>query len=710
MEENKLVEERKRKLKKLRERGIEPYAYNFDKKHKAAEVQDKFEKFKDKSVKVAGRIMSMRDMGKVVFMDIYDSTANIQLYFRQENLGKDKLEIISLLDIGDIIGCEGTVFKTRTKEITVKVKKFKLLTKSLKPLPEKWHGLKDKEQKYRQRYVHLIMEPEEKKTFLIREQIIQGIREYLTKREYVEVQTPILQPLYGGASARPFKANLHALNMPVYMRISNEMYLKRLIVAGFDRVFEFSIDFRNEGIDKNHNPEFLLFEAMTAYTDYFDGMKLIENITEYVVKKVKGTTKVKYQGKEIDFKAPWDRISVRDSIIKYADIDIEKTDDEEMKKILAKHNIKLKGEYTRGNAILTLVEEFCEEHFVQPTILYDYPRETSPLAKPKRDDPRYTERFEQFVNCFELGNNYTEVTNAQILRENWEKEEEALSKGDYEAMRMDYDYLNAIEVGMPPVCGIAIGIDRLIMILSDKASIRDVILFPFMKPKFRKKEPQVKIDELPSEKVIVSKEAKKLGLKTSYAIIKDVSIEKSSAKLKKMKKDISANPNEKRIKCMQDAYKSFGIDPTKRLPSSVALIKRVEEGKGIYNVNTLVDAYNISSIRESLPMACYDLSKVDFPIKLRKAKEGEEITLIGGKIKSINKGEIVYSDNSRVICLDFNYRDADFTKVTSKTKNVIVFVDGCKGISNMELLKALDNSCELITQLCGGEIIEKRIA
>ena len=482
MEDNQLLRERKRKLAELRKKGIEPYAYNFDKQHFADKILKEYNKYEDKKVSVAGRVMSMRDMGKVRFAHINDSTAQIQLYFKKDIIGSDKYSVLKLLDIGDIIGCQGKVFKTNKGEVSIEVKSFSLLTKSLKPLPEKWHGIKDKELQYRQRYVHLIMNPDEKQVFVTREKIIGGIRQYLLDRDYVEVQTPILQPMYGGASARPFEANLHALNMPVYMRISNEMYLKRLIVSGFDRVFEFSIDFRNEGIDKNHNPEFLLFEAMTAYTDYFDGMKLIEDITEHVVKKVKGTTKVNYQGKVIDFKVPWTRISVRESILKYAKIDIEKVDDNELKKILDKNKIQLKGQYTRGNAILALVDEFCEQHFVQPTILYDYPRETSPLSKPKRDDPKYTERFEQFVNCSELGNNYTEVTNPQILRENWENEEDALSKGDYEAMRMDYDYLNALEVGMPPVCGIAIGIDRLIMILTDKISIRDVILFPFMKP------------------------------------------------------------------------------------------------------------------------------------------------------------------------------------------------------------------------------------
>ena len=482
MGENRLIQERKKKLEELRKLGMNPYSYKFEKSHHAKDIQDNYSKLNGKKVKVAGRIMSMRDMGKVTFMHIQDKSGQVQLYFKQNNL-TDQYDVIKLLDIGDIIGCEGSVFKTKRGEVTIEVKSFELLTKSLQPLPEKWHGLKDQEIKYRQRYLDLIMNPDTKKVFRVREQVVEGIREYLLEKDYVEVQTPILQPMYGGASARPFISKLNALNMNIYMRISNEMYLKRLIVGGFERVFEFSIDFRNEGIDKSHNPEFVLFEAMTAYTDYFDGMKLIEDMTKHVVKKINGSTKINYQGKEIDFKTPWERISVRDAIKKYAKLDIEELDDAQLKEILKKHKIELKGEYTRGNAIMGLIEEFCEKHFVQPTLLYDYPRETSPLSKQKRDDPRYAERFEQYVNCFELGNNYSELNDPQVLMDNWNAQEKALESGDEEAQRMDWDFINALKIGMPPTCGIAIGIDRLVMLLADQHSIRDVILFPFMRPK-----------------------------------------------------------------------------------------------------------------------------------------------------------------------------------------------------------------------------------
>jgi lysyl-tRNA synthetase class 2 len=486
MAEEQLIQERKRKLEELKQAGINPYAYSFDQKDHAAEILDKYKKLKKEEqtkdkVKVAGRLMQLRRMGRASFAHLQDASGKLQLYFREDDIGKKEYELLKKFDIGDMIGAEGTVFKTKTGETTIYVKKFELLTKSLKPLPEKWHGLQDKEERYRKRYLDLIMNPDVKKVFLIRDKVIESIREFMKSRGYIEVQTPILQPIYGGGTARPFKSKLNALDMAVYMRIANEMYLKRLLVGGFEKIFEFSIDFRNEGIDKSHNPEFLLFEAMTAYADYKFGMKLVEELTEHAVKKVKGTTKVFYQDKTIDFKAPWKRISVRDAIKKYAGLDIEKADDKELKQELAKHNIQLKGEYSRGDAVMALIE-LCEPNFMQPTILYDYPIETSILAKPKRDDPRYAERFEQYVFGMEAGNNYSELNDPKILAENWKKAEEALKKGDVEAQRMDRDFINALEIGMPPACGIGIGIDRLIMLLTDQPSIRDVIFFPFMKP------------------------------------------------------------------------------------------------------------------------------------------------------------------------------------------------------------------------------------
>jgi len=483
--QDEIIKERMRKIKELREAGINPYPYKFSKKDISKCLNEKL----GTEIKTAGRLMTKRDIGKITFCNLSDSSGEIQIVLQEKETPEEVLGFFKkYVDIGDFIGVEGKLFKTKTGHISILIKKLELLSKSILPLPEKWSGLQDKEERYRKRYLDLIINPKVKEVFLARDKIIDAVREFMKKKGYLEVSTPILQPIYGGANARPFESKLNALNMKVYMRISNELYLKRLIVGGFEKIFEFSQDFRNEGIDRSHNPEFLLFEAMTAYDDYKDGMKLIEDITEFVVKKIEGKTKINYQGTLIDFKSPWEKISVRDAIKKYSEIDIEKTDDKKMKKIIEKNKISLKGGYSRGNAIMALVEEFCEKQFIQPTILYDYPIETSALAKPKRDNPAYAERFEQFVNGFEIGNNYSELNDPNVLLENWKKEEKILKKGDDAAQKMDEDFINALKVGMPPTCGIAIGIDRLVMLLTNQPSIRDVILFPFMKPENKREE------------------------------------------------------------------------------------------------------------------------------------------------------------------------------------------------------------------------------
>ncbi|GBE19939.1 MAG TPA: lysine--tRNA ligase [Candidatus Pacearchaeota archaeon] len=483
--EEQIISERKRKIEELKKQGINPYPHKFDKKDSCAEcLKSKL----GKKVKTAGRLMIKRDLGKISFSKLQDGSGKIQIVLQDKKTPeKIKKFFKKYVDTGDFIGVEGKIFKTKTKETSILVNKVELLTKAILPLPEKWHGLQDKEDRYRKRYLDLVMNPDVKKVFEKRTQVVDLIREFLVKKGYIETQTPVLQPIYGGAFARPFESKLNALDIKVYMRVSNELYLKRLIVGGFEKVFEFSLDFRNEGIDRSHNPEFMLFEAMTAYDDYKDGMKLIENLTEYVVKKVNGSTKVKYQGEIIDFKTPWKKITVRDALKKYAKIDIDKASDKELKKIIDKQKIELKAGFERGTVINALVEEFCEKNFIQPTILYDYPIETSPLAKPHRNNPKYVERFEQFVNGFEIGNNYTELNDPQLLLDNWKKQEEEAKKGDEEAQRIDKDFINALEVGMPPTCGIAISIDRMIMLLTDQPSIRDVILFPFMKPEEKSK-------------------------------------------------------------------------------------------------------------------------------------------------------------------------------------------------------------------------------
>ncbi|PIP29638.1 lysine--tRNA ligase, partial [Candidatus Kuenenbacteria bacterium CG23_combo_of_CG06-09_8_20_14_all_36_9] len=405
-----------------------------------------------------------------------------QIAVKADEVGPEQFKLFQeIFDMGDFIGCEGEVFTTHKGEKTLLVKKFEFLGKALRPLPEKWHGLKDKEMRYRQRYLDLVVNPAVKETFYKRQRTITAIREFLVSQAYTEVETPILQPIYGGTNARPFATQLNALKIDLYLRISNELYLKRLIVGGYEKIFEFSQDFRNEGIDATHNPEFLMMETMCAYTDYKQNMDLLEEMLEFVTKKVCGKVQIEYQGKKIDFARPWQKMSMAESIKKYTGVDLDKIGDDELKEKIKELKIEL-PKFSWGMAVAAIFEELCEDKFIQPTIIYDYPFETCGLAKPKANDPRFAERFELFINGWEVSNVYSELNDPQILKKYWQEQEKNLTQ-DAEAQRLDLDFLNALEIGMPPTSGIGIGVDRLVMLLTDSPSIRDVILFPFMKPR-----------------------------------------------------------------------------------------------------------------------------------------------------------------------------------------------------------------------------------
>ncbi len=486
-EENRLVQERFRKLKELVDKGINPYHYSFDQKDHASELNERYSSLKEEEkttdkAKVAGRIMQLRRMGKATFMHVQDQSGRIQVYFRADDVGQEEYNLLKLWDLGDIVGVEGTIFKTKTGEVTVYASKFELLCKSLQPLPEKYHGLKDVELKYRMRYVDMIMNEETRRVFMIKTKAVTAIREFLDKRDFLEVETPILQPIYGGANARPFITHHNALNMRLYLRISNELYLKRLLVGGFERVYEFSKDFRNEGIDTTHNPEFTQVELYQAYADYNDMMQIFEQLYEHVAKKVLGTTKIKFGNHDIDLKVPWRRLSMVDAIKEYADIDIASLSDEEIRSLLRNYNIELEGDYNRGMAITLIFEELCEDKLIQPTFIIDHPRESTPLCKLHREKPEFVERFEPYIAGMEIGNAYSELNDPILQREFLEDQAKELRAGAEEAHPMDDDFVRSLEYGMPPTGGIGMAIERMIMLLTNNASIRDVILFPTMKP------------------------------------------------------------------------------------------------------------------------------------------------------------------------------------------------------------------------------------
>ena len=486
-ESNDLMRQRKEKVNEIREAGINPYPHQYKPTHSTSLIHKQFEEAdatpdEKNKVTIAGRIMTKRDHGKSSFAHLQDSEGQIQIYIRRDNVGQDSYQIYRKFDVGDIIGVSGVVFRTRTGELTILADTVELLSKSIRPLPEKWHGLQDKQTRYRQRYADLIMNPEVKDVFIKRTHIIQTIRDMLNQDRFIEVETPVLQPIYGGASARPFTTYHNTLDQPLYLRIANELYLKRLIVGGFDRVYEFSRDFRNEGMDRDHNPEFTMLELYQAYADYQEIMELTENLVAQTVEKLHGTTTIQYQEQELDFTPPWNRITMVESIKQHSEFDPDSLSDDELYTKSVNAGIELVGDESKGEIIAVLFDTFVEDKLIQPTFIYDYPIEVSPFAKKKPENPDYVERFEFFIAGMEVGNAFSELNDPIDQRQRFLEQASNLEKGDEEAFMVDEDYLRALEYGMPPTGGLGIGIDRLTMLLTDQYSIRDVILFPQMRP------------------------------------------------------------------------------------------------------------------------------------------------------------------------------------------------------------------------------------
>ncbi|MBN4050959.1 lysine--tRNA ligase [bacterium AH-315-L21] len=474
---------RREKLEYLQSIGKDPFKIEkVNVTHYSECIKHNFEELEGSEVTIAGRIMAKRGHGKASFINIQDKDGQIQAYVRQDRVGEETYKMFVTYDIGDIVEIHGVIFKTKKEEITVKASDIRLLSKSLQILPEKWHGLKDQDLRYRQRYVDLIVNPDVKKAFVIRSKSIKAIREFLDERDYMEVETPILSTLAGGANAKPFITHHNTLDIDMYLRIATELHLKRLIVGGFDRVYEIGRLFRNEGMSIKHNPEFTTIELYEAYADYKDMMEITENIVAYVANKVLGTTKINYQGKEIDLTPPWNRITMIDACKKYADVDFnEIKTDEEAIEIAKKLGIEVRKGMKRGHIIFEVFDKFVEEHLIEPTFVTQYPVEVSPLAKRNPNDPEFANRFEAFINTWEVANAFSELNDPIDQKERFEEQLLQREAGDDEAHMMDEDFINAIEVGLPPTGGLGIGIDRLMMLLTDSPSIRDVLLFPTMK-------------------------------------------------------------------------------------------------------------------------------------------------------------------------------------------------------------------------------------
>lgn len=480
---NQLIQVRRNKLKDLQDAGKNPFEImKYDVTNHSADVKDNFAEYEDKEVRLAGRIMSKRVMGKASFCNIQDLKGNIQSYVARDSIGEESYADFKKFDIGDIVGIRGTVFKTKTEEISIHASEVTLLSKSLQILPEKFHGLKDTDTRYRQRYVDLIVNKEVKDTFIKRSKIISSIRNYLDGQGFMEVETPILVPNAGGAAAKPFDTYYNALDEDVHLRISLELYLKRLIVGGLERVYEIGRVFRNEGLSVRHNPEFTLLELYQAYTDYYGMMDLCETLYRHVAQEVLGTTQISYEGVEIDLSKPFERLTMVDAVKKYAGIDFSTIETEAEAKALADaREIHYEKWHKKGDILNLIFEEYVEEHLVQPTFIMDHPTDVSPLAKRKNDNPEFTERFELFITRREMANAFSELNDPIDQRGRFEAQEAMKAAGDEEANSVDEDFLNALSHGMPPTGGIGIGIDRMVMLLTDSSAIRDVLLFPTMK-------------------------------------------------------------------------------------------------------------------------------------------------------------------------------------------------------------------------------------
>ena len=483
-----IISNKWKEIEELKREGIDPFGHSFNRTYK---IKDLIEENKDLQVgecgkekaSVAGRLMALRTHGKAIFANIEDVSGRIQIYIKSNKVGEDAFKLFSKIGVGDILGVSGLIFRTRTGEVTVFVEEFSLLCKSVRSLPEKWHGLKDVEVRYRKRYLDLIVNPSVREIFIKRSKVVQSIRNFLDNRGFLEVQTPIMQPIPGGATARPFITHHNTLHRDLYLRIATELYLKRLIVGGLEKVYELGCDFRNEGISTKHNPEFTMLELYEAYGDYHSMMTITEELIIYVIKNVFGSLEVEYQGNKINFTPPWKRISMCKVIEEVSGINIEKILQKDFDKIINKHGLNIKGKINRGEITNELFEKYVEPTLIQPTFIFDYPLEISPLSKQKKDNPELVERFELFVNSMELANAFTELNDPAEQKCRFEEQVAKRKAGDMESHFMDEDYIEALEYGMPPTGGLGIGIDRLMMLLTNSDSIKEVILFPQLKSK-----------------------------------------------------------------------------------------------------------------------------------------------------------------------------------------------------------------------------------
>jgi lysyl-tRNA synthetase class 2 len=711
------------KVKKLREQGIDPYPSKVDGEPKP--IKDALVS-EGKEVELAGRIVGWRSHGNTTFADLKDESGQIQLWFQKDKLS-DKYEILKYFDIGDFIYIKGKVTKTKAGEITVDVSKFQLLTKSIRPLPSTFHGLKDVEERYRQRYVDLLLNPAVKEIFEKRSQVVSLLRKYLDEYGFLEVTTPALQPLYGGATAKPFVTHHNALDIDLYLRIADELYLKRLIVGGFEKVYEICTDFRNEGIDRWHNPEFSMLEFYWAYADYNDLMELTENMLSMIAKEITGSYEVKYGEDLIDFKPPWKRVGFRDVILEKTGIDIEKPKTlEELLKLTKEKGVSFKAKDVSDfpTALDALYKKEVRPKLINPIFVIDHPYSMRPLAKKKEKDPTKVESIQPIVAGAELLNAYSELNDPVDQRVRWEEDIKRAKRGAEEYQVIDEDYIRALEYGMPPTAGWGMGIDRFVAILTNRHSIKDTILFPTLRPEGNhsqdaKADIAAQVRPVPDELRNFGKISSDLkqafpGISFAFTVIENVEIKKKDQELENLKKTVLKKQenisleqiqNIESIKVYREMLKKTGVKTSTRRPSPEALLRRIVQGKGLYTINTAVDAYNIAVLETNIGLGGFDFEKITQPVTLRFSKDGEEMILLGeSEVTKTKKAEIVYADKEKLLTLDLNYRDIDKTKITLNTKSVMLFADGGPGIEPDKVRSALELGAKYIQKFCGGEI------
>ncbi len=727
---------RSEKLAEIRALGIDPYPPKFSPTQSAHALQHKYaskelggseaaEQGSTEHVTLAGRLVLFRAMGKNAFAQLQDSTGRIQLMFNRdltEVAGlPDSPELTAMkfiekkLDLGDIIGVEGNIFRTQKGELTLFVRKVTLLCKTLLPLPDKHSGLTDIEVRYRKRWLDLITHLDVAETFKMRSRILYLIRDYCAKAGFMEVETPILQTIYGGAEAKPFVTEINALHQQMFLRISLEISLKKLIVGGMDRIFEVSKVFRNEGLDRTHNPEFTMLEAYAAYWDYNDMMVFTENLFESLSKELFGTTQIKLQDKTIDLKAPWIRMSMIDALNKYAKIDVTTLSDDDLRKKLLDLGTMDPKEVKaapRGIVIAKLFGELAEPHLIQPHHIIDHPIETTPLCKLHRDPKlraqNFVERFESFINGSEMCNSYTELNDPELQRKLLVHQNDLRDKGNEEAHPLDEEFIESICQGMPPTGGLGIGIDRLVMLLTQAASIRDVLYFPIMKNEnvsTDTKEKQFRIEpavltEFPAVKVGMIWGKGLNNQSSSPEIVELLRAAENEIRQKFTLETLLAHP---KIVDWREAYRKFGFAPSAHRSSVEALLRRVVQGKELPSINPIVDLYNITSIRHLLPAGGDNLAKVAGSIRLAVADGSEKFIMLGtDKLEKIKKGEVVYRDNEEVLCRSWNYRECEKTKITPDTQDVCLVLEGLEHTTQEEIETAIHALKALLQTYCHG--------